>query len=182
MKHRITISLLFTVILIGNIFAYEFKNEVVATECTSLSSNGRLVLEKLAAIENELDISIVVTSGNRSWEQQLDIMLHRQECYRICQRFKDEFGKIDLTQNYEELNFTELEWWKEKIMERANTYFPHVGGNAVDIRVFNFDIATRLKIAERFEELGGKVIMEAPPRYNVLLEEATVFHLTMQQG
>ena len=180
LKNRLAIFLFICFGLAGNVFAYEFKNEVVAAGCASLSNNGRMVLEKLAVIEKELGISIVVTSGNRFWKQQLDIMLNRQDSYRICQRFKDEFGKSDLTQNYKELSSVELEWWKEEIMERADTYFPHVGGNAVDIRVYNFNLATRLKIAERFEALGGKVIMEAPPRYDVQPEEATVFHLTMQ--
>lgn len=164
---------------ITNIIAYEFKNEEIAVECDHLSKSGLLVLETLSLVEKELNISIIVTSGNRTWEEQLEIMLKRQENYRICENFRIKFNLTKVPSNMLKLTSEQLEWWRKSILDRANTYFPHVGGNAVDIRVYTFTTEIRKEIASLFKKYNGEIIFEAPPKYNVPIESATVFHLTM---
>ena len=144
-------------------------------ECTTLSDNGERILEVISKVEDDLNISIVVTSGNRSREDQLEIMLERQNNYRICERFRMEFGIAKVPENRYDLTCEQLEWWKQNILARANSYFPHVGGNAIDIRVFNFSVAMRAKLKKLFEEYGVSVILEAPPEYNVSIEASIMY-------
>ena len=77
-----------------------------------------------------------LTSGDRSWEEQLDIILDpkRKNNYpNIKKSFLKEFELKDLADDRSDLEKDQLAWWKKAILAQAGKPdgFAHVGGKAL---------------------------------------------------
>jgi hypothetical protein len=125
-----------------------------------------------------------LTSGDRTWEQQLDIILDpkRKDNYRpIKKRFLSEFELEELPGKRSDLEDDQLAWWKKGIMDQAGQPdgFAHVGGKAQDVSVKNLDKAGRTKLKEKIETKVN-ILMEkvtgTESVYGVTIDAATVFH------
>lgn len=128
---------------------------------------------------------VYLTSGNRTWQEQLDIILapDQQLNYpNIKREFKTAFGYETLPITQAELNKTELQWWEREIMLQAGISpgFPHVGGMAQDISVKNLTITERKMLKAKLEPYFGillEKISGTKSIYGVDIAEANLFHL-----
>jgi hypothetical protein len=133
----------------------------------------------------ELKGKAYLTSGNRSWQEQLDIILApaQQANYPNIKRdFKTTFGYTELPEASSELNETELQWWEREIMLQAGLSpgFPHVGGMAQDVSVKNLSLAERKLLKADLEPHFGillEKISGTKSVYGVEIGEANLFHL-----
>ncbi len=133
----------------------------------------------------DLSGKIYLTSGDRTWQEQLDIILAsaQQANYpNIKHSFKVAFGYAKLPKTSSELNRIELQWWQREIMQQAGVSpgFPHVGGMAQDISVKLLTLAERQKLKIELEPHFGillEKISETKSVYGVELSEANLFHL-----
>lgn len=127
------------------------------------------------------------TSSDRSWEEQLDIILDpkREKNYpNIKKRFLKKFTDLKdvLPSKRSELTKDQLAWWKTEIMKQAGKSpgFPHVGGKAVDISVKNLDNTAKEELKKVLDKAKIKVLMEyvtgSESVYGVSLSKANVFH------
>lgn len=127
------------------------------------------------------------TSSDRSWEEQLDIILDpkRKNNYpNIKKSFLKKFPdlKDELPAKRSALTKDQLAWWKNEIMEQAGKSpgFPHVGGKAVDISVKNLDNTAKEDLKKILDKAKVKVLMEyvtgSDSEYGVSLSKANVFH------
>jgi hypothetical protein len=125
-----------------------------------------------------------LTSGDRSWEDQLDIILDpkRKNNYpNIKKRFLDKFKLEELSAKRADLEKDHLDWWKKEIMAQAGKPdgFAHVGGKAQDVSVKNLDKTGREKLKETIETKYS-ILMEkvtgTESEYGVSIDAATVFH------
>lgn len=125
-----------------------------------------------------------LTSGDRSWEEQLDIILDpkRKNNYpNIKKRFLKEFELEELPAKRADLESDQLAWWKKEIMAQAGKPdgFAHVGGKAQDVSVKNLDKDGRTKLKAKLETKVD-ILMEKVTGddsvYGVAIEAATVFH------
>ncbi|MDR2597452.1 MAG: hypothetical protein LBC76_09070 [Treponema sp.] len=158
---------------------YEYKNEDVRISCETLSPIGKQILLAIDEVAKELNVIIVITDGDRPFEQQLFYLLDRQESYPgSTSDFKSLFGKLP-PRTISELTDKQKEWYQQRIEERAGKTpgFPHYGGNAVDIRVSTFSVEGKRKLTDLFIARGIKILYEIPPAYDVPVNNATVFHL-----
>lgn len=126
----------------------------------------------------------VLTSGDRTWEEQLDIILDpkRKNNYpNIKKRFLAKFKLEELPAKRSDLEKDQLAWWKTEIMAQAGKPdgFAHVGGKAQDVSVKGLDKDGRSKLKEKLET-KVKVLMEkvtgTESEYGVSIDAATVFH------
>jgi len=131
-----------------------------------------------------------LTSGNRTWEEQLDIILEpkRKNNYpNIKKRFLSKFQLKELPANRSDLEKEkdQLAWWKTAIMAQAGKSpgFPHVGSKAQDVSVKNLQLDGRIKLKDKLET-QVRVLLERVtgteskygPKEGVTLSTATVFH------
>ncbi len=125
-----------------------------------------------------------LTSGDRSWEEQLDIILDpkRKNNYpNIKKRFLKEFELEELPAKRADLESDQLAWWKKEILAQAGKPdgFAHVGGKAQDVSVKNLDKDGRTKLKAKLETKVD-ILMEKVTGddsvYGVAIEAATVFH------
>ncbi len=125
-----------------------------------------------------------LTSGDRSWEEQLDIILDpkRKNNYpNIKKRFLKEFELDELPAKRADLESDQLAWWKKEILAQAGKPdgFAHVGGKAQDVSVKNLDKDGRTKLKAKLETKVD-ILMEKVTGddsvYGVAIEAATVFH------
>lgn len=125
-----------------------------------------------------------LTSGDRSWEEQLDIILDpkRKNNYpNIKKRFLKEFELEELPAKRADLESDQLTWWKKEILAQAGKPdgFAHVGGKAQDVSVKNLDKDGRTKLKAKLETKVD-ILMEKVTGddsvYGVAIEAATVFH------
>jgi hypothetical protein len=158
---------------------YVYKDENIRISCGTLSPVGKQILLAIDEVAKELNVTIVITDGDRPLEQQLFYLLERQESYPgSTSEFKKEFGKLP-PRTISELTTKQKEWYQQRIEDQAGRTpgFSHVGGNAVDIRVSDFSINGKRRLVDLFNARGVKILYEIPPAYNVLMNNATVFHL-----
>ena len=137
--------------------------------------------EKYPALKGK----VYLTSGNRTWQEQLDIILasNQQANYPNIKRdFKTTFGYEKLPAARTELNDVELQWWEREIMLQAGLSpgFPHVGGRAQDISVKNLSLAERKQLKAELEPYFGILLEQisgSKSIYGVDVKEANLFHL-----
>lgn len=133
----------------------------------------------------ELKGKAYLTSGNRTWQEQLDIILastHKTNYPNIKRDFKTKFGYPELPKSRAELNATELQWWEREIMLQAGVSpgFPHVGGMAQDVSVKNLSLQGRKILKAELHKHFGillEKISDAKSIYGVDITEANLFHL-----
>jgi hypothetical protein len=126
-----------------------------------------------------------LTSSNRTWQEQLDIILapNQQGNYsNIKQDFKAKFGYDKLPTTRLELNDIELEWWERAIMLQAGRSpgFPHVGGMAQDVSVKNLTTTERQQLQAELEPYFGILLEQISDKrsiYGVDITAANLFHL-----
>ena len=150
-----------------------------------METEVRAIIAIFEAKYPELKGKIYLTSGNRTWQEQLDIILARsqQANYPNIKRdFKTTFGYEKLPVARTELNDAELQWWEQEIMLQAGLSpgFPHVGGMAQDVSVKNITIAEREKLKTELEPYFG-ILLErisgTKSIYCVDIKEANLFHI-----
>src|SRR5262245_23588713 len=105
-----------------------------------------------------------LTSGNRTVEEQLDIILDpkRKDNYlNIKERFKKKYKLKELPKR-SDLNEKQTKWWKHEIELQAGKSpgFPHVGGHAQDVSVKNLDKDGKDKLKKKLEAKKLKILME----------------------
>lgn len=127
-----------------------------------------------------------LTSGNRSVEEQLEIILDpkRKDNYlNIKERFKQKF-KLDDLPARKDLSDEQVKWWQKEIELQAGKSpgFPHVGGYAQDVSVKNLDKEGKNALKKKIESKSMSILMEkvtgTESEYGVSLENANVFHVT----
>jgi hypothetical protein len=125
-----------------------------------------------------------LTSGDRTWEEQLNIILEpkRKDNYlNIKKRFLKEFELDELPAKRSDLEADQLAWWKKEIMAQAGKPdgFAHVGGKAQDVSVKNLDKDGKAKLKETIEAKLS-ILMEkvtgTESVYGVTIDAANVFH------
>jgi len=125
-----------------------------------------------------------LTSGDRSWEEQLDIILDpkRKNNYpNIKKSFLKEFELKELPDDRSDLEKDQLGWWKKAIMAQAGKPdgFAHVGGKAQDVSIKNLDNDGRKKLKEKLEtkvSILMEKVTDTDSVYGVAIDAATVFH------
>jgi hypothetical protein len=126
----------------------------------------------------------ILTSGDRSWEEQLNIILdpkRKNNYLNIKKRFLDKFKLKELPAKRADLEKDQLDWWKKEIMAQAGKPdgFAHVGGKAQDVEIKNLDKDGRTKLKAKLET-KVKILMEkvtaTESEYGVSMDAATVFH------
>ncbi|MCA8973084.1 MAG: hypothetical protein KDC98_00100 [Planctomycetes bacterium] len=127
-----------------------------------------------------------LTSGSRTWQEQLDIILDpkRKANYpNIKKRFTTKFSLDRLPQARKDLTKEQLAWWKAAIMKQAGKSpgFPHVGGKAQDISVKQLDKKAKADFKKILDDNKVKVLMEfvtsKDSQYGVSIGKANVFHV-----
>ncbi len=152
---------------------------------STISHAAQQQLEQFFAQYPQLRDKAYLTSGNRSWQEQLDIILSPQqkENYpNIKRHFKQQFNHQQLPESREQLSPDELQWWREEIMSQAGRSpgFPHVGGRAQDISVKQLTVAERRRLQAHLEPHFAillEKISDDKSVYGVDIAEANLFHL-----
>lgn len=126
-----------------------------------------------------------LTSGNRTWGDQLDIILQpkRAKNYtNIKKRFLTKFKLDALPKKRADMDKDQLAWWKKNIMAQAGKSpgFPHVGGKAQDVSVKNLGNDDKKKLAAIMKKAKIKILYEkvsgSTSEYGVAIGKANVFH------
>jgi len=132
-----------------------------------------------------------LTSGSRTWKEQLEIILDpkRKNNYQnIKKRFledpkwKDSL-KGKLPQRLKDLTPDQLDWWEREIMKQAGKSpgFPHVGGKAQDVALNGFKLDDKKALEKKLQEQKVKILYEyvtnTASEYNVSISKANVFHV-----
>lgn len=128
---------------------------------------------------------VKLTSSDRSWEDQLDIILQpkRAKNYTgIKSRFLKAYKLEKLPAKRADLDKDQLAWWKKNIMAQAGKSpgFPHVGGKAQDVSVKALGNADKKVFAEVLKKASIKILYEnvssSTSDYGVTIDKANVFH------
>ncbi len=131
---------------------------------------------------------VYLTSGSRTWEEQLDIILDpkRKANYKnIKNAFLKHHSIKVLPAKRSALNAMQLAWWKRAIMNQAGKSpgFPHVGGMAQDVSVKNLGLEDKTKLKAKLEK-KLHILMEyvtgTKSEYGVSISIANVFHVYQQ--
>jgi hypothetical protein len=125
-----------------------------------------------------------LTSGDRTWEEQLDIILdpkRKNNYLNIKKNFLKEFELKELPGDRSDLEKDQLDWWKKAIMAQAGKPdgFAHVGGKAQDVSVKNLDKDGRAKLKEKLEtkvDILMEKVTDTDSVYGVTIDAANVFH------
>ena len=178
MKKKLTILLsLYVFYITGVCFAESTVHEKLVQALMSFEKD---YLEyKNQAYLTDADGYPTTGDGNRTWQQQMVIILERPNSYpNISERFKDEF-KVQLPAKLGDMTPKMLTWWEKEIMAQAGKVpkgFAHVGGKAQDISVKNLDSLGKQLLQAYIDAVELDIIYEKPPKYYVSIEEATLFH------
>lgn len=128
---------------------------------------------------------VYLTSGSRTWEEQLDIILDpkRKANYKnIKNAFLKDLAIKVLPTKRGDLNTIQLAWWKKAIMKQAGKSpgFPHVGGMAQDVSVKNLGVEDKKRLKAKLEK-KLHILMEyvtgTKSEYGVSISIANVFHV-----
>jgi hypothetical protein len=107
-----------------------------------------------------------VTSNDRSWQDQMRIIMQRPGSYpNISSRFTQRFG-VSLPTS-QSMTSEMLDWWEREIMAQAGQSpgFPHVGGKAVDVSVKNLNSQGTQLLAGVLQRNGLSILYEQNDRY-----------------
>jgi hypothetical protein len=106
------------------------------------------------------------TSNDRTWEEQMRIIMDRPSSYsNISSRFTQRFG-ISLPTS-QSMTSEMLNWWEREIMAQAGlpNGFAHVGGKAVDVSVKNIDSKGTQLLADVLKRNGLRILYEQGSKY-----------------
>lgn len=153
-----------------------------------IKDDAKKVLNEFEKTNEKLKGKAYLTDSDRSWEEQLDIILDpkRKANYpNIKKSFLDKFKdlKDKLPAKRGELSKDQLSWWKDEIMKQAGKSpgFPHVGGKAADMSVKNLDSTAKTDLQDRLKKASLKILLEYvtadDSEYGVSLAKANVFHI-----
>lgn len=121
-----------------------------------------------------------ISDSERTWQEQLDIILERDGSYpNIQKRFLRESKLKKLPESREELDDKQLKWWKSEITKQAGKPggFMHVGGKAIDVGVARLKLDLKEKLYDKLKE-NFKVLVEKGNKYKgVKPKDATCFHV-----
>ena len=131
-------------------------------------------------------VEINITSQERSWEDQLMIILDPRfsDSYtNIKNRFLS-YAVLTSLPSYTEVseNWDWMNWWESNIMDQAGqpNGFPHVGGRAVDVSVWSLNTQQKENFARILENKGVNIIFEyyggSSSDFHVSIESANLFH------
>jgi len=151
----------------------------------TIETEVRKVIAQFEIKYPELKDKAYLTSSNRTWQEQLDIILapNQQANYPNIKRdFKAAFGYDKLPTARIELNDIELQWWEREIMLQAGQSpgFPHVGGMAQDVSVKNLTNPERQQLKAELEPYFGILLEQISDNksiYGVDITTANLFHL-----
>lgn len=152
-----------------------------------IKDDVKTLLEDFETAHPTLKGKAYQTSSDRTWEDQLDIILDpkRKNNYtNIKKSFLKKFTELKdvLPAKRSALTKDQLAWWKAEIMKQAGQSpgFPHVGGKAVDISVKNLDGKAKEALKKLADKAKIKVLLEyvsgSESEYSVSLSKANVFH------
>ncbi len=155
---------------------------------STLVQKVRRAVQKFEAANPSMIGTAVLTSGNRTWQEQLDIILQPRRVanyLNIKRRFLEKFSLTTLPSTRASLTEAQLNWWETEIMLQAGKSpgFPHVGGKAQDVSVADakFTVANKLRLKQFIEAEGLSILNEKVTAnssgYGVALEQANVFHV-----
>ncbi|MFC2615635.1 MAG: hypothetical protein ACFNYQ_09000 [Treponema sp.] len=178
MKKKLTILLsLYVFYITGICFAESTVHEKLVQALMSFEKDYPEY--KNQAYLTDADGYPTTGDGNRTWQQQMVIILERPNSYpNISKRFQDEF-KIQLPTKLGDMTPKMLTWWEKEIMAQAGKVpkgFAHVGGKAQDVSVKYLDSFGKQLLQAYIDVVGLDIIYEKPPKYYVSIEEATLFH------
>lgn len=165
---------------------YRILRSKAAAESSAIADLVRKALEAFEAENPGLKGKAYLTSGARTWQEQLDIILDpkRKDNYlNIKGRFLKRFSLSKLPSSRASLTAEQLKWWETEIMAQAGKSpgFPHVGGKAQDVSVKNLDVPSKKKLKAKIESQKLKILLErvtgSSSEYGVTIEQANVFHV-----
>lgn len=120
-----------------------------------------------------------ITDSDRTWQEQLDFILERDESYpNIQSRFIQAFKLDKLPPKRNDLDQKQLKWWETEIMKQAGKPggFMHVGGKAIDVGVGGLKPDLKQRLYEKLTE-SFNVLPEKGAQYkNINPKDATCFH------
>jgi hypothetical protein len=151
----------------------------------AIKEDVKKALETFEAENPKLKGKAYLTSGDRTWEDQLDIIIQpkRAKNYTgIKKRFLKKFTLEAIPAKRADLDKDQLAWWKKEIMAQAGKSlgFPHVGGKAQDVSVKNLSTDEKKKLAEIMGKASIKILYEkvsgSTSEYGVSVDKSNVFH------
>jgi len=151
----------------------------------SVADDAASALKAFEADHPILTGKAYLTSGSRTWQEQLDIILQPKRANNytnIKDRFKTKFKLKDLPAARNDLSSEQLSWWETEILAQAGKSpgFPHVGGKAQDISVKNLGLDDKKKLQSKVEEWNLQILFELvtgdTSDYGVSISDANVFH------
>lgn len=152
----------------------------------SVSADAAKALAAFEADNPSLKGKAYLTSGSRTWQEQLDIILDPKRANNytnIKDRFKTKFKLTNLPSGRSALTQEQLSWWETEIMAQAGKSpgFPHVGGKAQDISVKNLGLSDKQKLQGKLDDWKLKILFESvtgsTSDYGVSISAANVFHV-----
>lgn len=152
----------------------------------TITSSVRQVVTSFLTEHPTLQGKVYLTSGSRTWQEQLDIILDpkRKANYtNIKARFLKHSKLTTLPTKRSALSTEQLAWWKTEIMKQAGKSpgFPHVGGMAQDVSVKLLSVAERQQLQQKLEKNGLRVLLEfvtgSTSKYGVTISISNVFHV-----
>ena len=150
----------------------------------SIASDAKALVAEFEKENPDYKGKAYLTSGDRTWEEQLDIILdpkRKNNYLNIKKRFLKEFELKELPDDRADLETDQLAWWKKEIMAQAGKPdgFAHVGGKAQDVSVKNLDKDGRAKLKEKLEtkvDILMEKVTDTDSVYGVTIDAANVFH------
>jgi hypothetical protein len=150
----------------------------------SIASDVKTLVAEFEKDNPDYKAKAYLTSGDRSWEEQLDIILdpkRKNNYLNIKKSFLKEFGLKELPDDRSDLDKDQLAWWKKAILAQAGKPdgFAHVGGKAQDVSIKNLDKDGRAKLKEKLEtkvNILMEKVTDTDSVYGVSIDAATVFH------
>lgn len=153
-----------------------------------VAEDVKKALKEFEEANPKLKGSASLTSGSRTWKEQLEIILDpkRKDNYsNIKKRFLEKFKDVkELPRSTKDLTKEQLNWWETEIDKQAGKSpgFPHVGGKAQDIAVSSYSLADKKALQTKLEEAKLKILLEfvtkTTSEYDVSINKANVFHVT----
>ena len=151
----------------------------------SIATGVQKIVDDFIKAHPELKKKVYLTSGDRTWEEQLDIILdpkRRLNYLNIKAAYRRKFKTLQTPKSRAALSAAELKWWEKEIMKQAGRSpgFPHVGGKAQDVSVKLLSKELKKELKAKFQKKYG-VLMERVTAtksfYGVSLKAANVFHV-----
>ena len=130
--------------------------------------------------------NIYISSEDRRWEQQLEIILNPRfsTSYTNIKRDFLSYSGLSSLPTYSQVSANRdwMNWWERGIMAQAGrpNGFPHVGGRAVDVSVRSLNNQQKADFAQILRNKGVEVIYEyyggSNSEFHVSIERANLFH------